>query len=61
MITQPICGKAGMKRIVEQNPPKEAEKIMKVLEGLGFAPIAGQRPRGREVLNFEERRSVCRR
>ena len=34
----PFAEKAGMKRIVEQRPPKEAEKIMDVLKGLGFNP-----------------------
>ncbi|MCJ7718777.1 hypothetical protein MUO69_02470, partial [Candidatus Bathyarchaeota archaeon] len=32
----PFAEKAGMKRILEQRPPKEAENIVRVLEGLGF-------------------------
>jgi GNAT superfamily N-acetyltransferase len=32
----PFAEKAGMKRIVEQHPPKEAEKITDVLQSLGF-------------------------
>lgn len=32
----PFAEKAGMKRILEQRPPKEAVNIMRVLEGLGF-------------------------
>ena len=32
----PFAEKAGMKRILEQRPPKEAVSIVSVLEGLGF-------------------------
>jgi tRNA(Met) C34 N-acetyltransferase TmcA len=32
----PFAEKAGMRRILEQRPPKEAENIVRVLEGLGF-------------------------
>jgi len=32
----PFAEKAGMKRIIEQQPPKEAKNIVRVLEGLGF-------------------------
>jgi ABC-type transport system involved in cytochrome c biogenesis ATPase subunit/GNAT superfamily N-acetyltransferase len=32
----PFAEKAGMKKIVEQHPPKEAKKIIDVLESLGF-------------------------
>jgi len=32
----PFAEKAGMKKIAEQHPPKEAEKIMDALEDLGF-------------------------
>ena len=33
----PFAEKAGMKRILEQQPPKEAVNIVRVLEGLGFS------------------------
>ena len=33
----PFAEKAGMKRILEQRPPKEAVNIVRVLEGLGFS------------------------
>jgi hypothetical protein len=32
----PFAEKAGMKKIVEQQPPKEAKKMLEVLNGLGF-------------------------
>jgi len=32
----PFAEKAGMKRILEQRPPKETVNIVKTLEGLGF-------------------------
>jgi len=32
----PFAEKAGMKRILEQHPPKEAVSIVSVLRGLGF-------------------------
>jgi tRNA(Met) C34 N-acetyltransferase TmcA len=32
----PFAERAGMKKIVEQEPPKEALAILKVLQGLGF-------------------------
>jgi len=32
----PFAEKAGMRRILEQRPPKEAENIVRVLEELGF-------------------------
>jgi hypothetical protein len=33
----PFAEKAGMKKILEQHPPKEAVNIVRVLEGLGFS------------------------
>lgn len=32
----PFAEKAGMKKILEQRPPKEAVNIVRVLEGIGF-------------------------
>jgi len=32
----PFAEKAGMKKIVEQSPPKEALGILTTLQGLGF-------------------------
>jgi hypothetical protein len=34
----PFAEKAGMRRILEQRPPKEAENVVRVLEELGFNP-----------------------
>ena len=33
----PFAEKAGVKKILEQRPPKEAVNIVRVLEGLGFS------------------------
>jgi hypothetical protein len=33
----PFAEKAGMKKILEQRPPKETVNIERVLEGLGFS------------------------
>jgi ABC-type ATPase with predicted acetyltransferase domain len=42
----PFVEKAGMRRILEQRPPKEAVNIVKTLEGLGFGiQLLGSRTR----------------